>query len=461
MRRLPRPNPILLAVWGMEAAWLGQAASWLEWLARDQISWPVVALIVLLAAMSTRALLGTPWPILRVRLVGALLALMCIIALVPRASFGLLLAGVAWYRGAGIGRSHLLIDDVFRHFTVGCIALVVLGLARAAWPAAAPPGGGTEGVIAFFACGLIALALARLELLKRGRAAGGEGSGAVGRHWMGLLAITTLGILGAAILLAGAVSFQVLADITRLMGGALSLGLLAIVALMLPIVFLMEQLIYGIRWLLSALGVAPEPTPPVPPEPMNFEELQEQIEDRGLAPEILLAAQAIGIGLLIALAITVLVLALFRYRAAREELVEEERESIWSWREAWAALVASLHAFWQRLLRRGRPEAASAAGPQWAEATEPAARTVREIYRAFLGWSAQRGVQRRTDQTPYEFLADLAGGMPEARDDAGAITEAYVPVRYASGPVADTMVEAAQAAWARLKDAPIDNGEGR
>lgn len=451
MLRLPKPNPILLAVCGMEAAWLGQAASWLEWIARDPISWPVVLLVVVLAALSTRALLATSWPIMRVRLVGALLAVVCVIALVPRASLGLLLAGVAWYRGAGIGRSHLLIDDVFGHFTFGCIALVVLGLARAAWAAAAPPGGGTEGVLAFFACGMVALALARLELLRRGRAAGGEAPGAVGRHWMGLLAITTIGVLGAAVLLAGAVSFQVLSDMTRLMGGALSLVLLAIVALALPIVFLMEQLIYGIRWLLAALGVAPEPVQPMPPEPMNFEELQEQVENNELAPGIVLAAQAIGLGLLIALAIAILVIALFRYRASREDQVEEERESIWSWREAWAAFLEGLHALWLRLLRQANPGPAAGAGPHWAEATEPAARTVREIYCAFLAWSAQRGVRRRMDQTPYEFLVELSAGIPNVEDNAAAITEAYVPVRYASRSTEESVVRAAEAAWARLR----------
>ena len=443
----------------MEAAWLGQIAVWLEWAFRDAISWPVVLLVVVLAAASTRALLATSWPIMRVRLFGALLAVALVIGLVPQAGLGLLLASVAWYRGTGIGRSLLLIDDVFGNFTFGSIALVVLGLARPAWPAAAPPGGGTEAVLAFFACGLVALALARLELLRRGRSAGGEAPGAVGRHWMGLLAITTFGTLGAAVLLAGVVSVQVFSDITRLLGGALSLVLLAIIALTLPLVFLMEQIIYGIRWLLAALGVAPDPVRPRPPEPMNFEELQQEVENGGLPPEIVLAAHAIGLGLVIAVAIAIIAFALFRYRPAREEQAEEERESIWSWREAWTALLEGLRALWQRLLHHAHPASAPAAGPGWADPSEPAARTVREIYRAFLGWSAQRGIRRRTDQTHYEFLAELTGHIPTAEPEAAAITSAYLPVRYAHGPVEGASVRDAEAAWARLREAPLDSVE--
>lgn len=461
MPHLPRPNPILLAVCGMEGAWLGQVAVWLQALTGDLISWPLVPLVVVLAAVSTLALLSTSWPIMRVRLLGAVVGVIVVLGVMPRFGLGLLLAGVAWYRGVGVGRSLLLIDDVFGYFTFGCIALVVSGLLRAAFPAAGPPGGGTEAVLAFFACGLVALALARLELLRRGRAAGGEAPAAVGRHWAGLLAITIFGVLGAAVLLAGAVSFQVLTDITRLMGGTLSLVLLAIVALALPFVFVMEQVIYGIRWLLAALGVAPEPVRPMPPEPMDFQELQEQVEEGGLAPEVILVVQAIGIGLVIAVALAILVFALFRYRRSREQQVEEERESIWSWPDAWAALLQRLHALWRRLLRGASPEPAAEAGPRWAEATEPAARTVREIYRGFLGWSAQQGLRRRMDQTPYEFLEELTRGMPDAEEDAAAITAAYVPVRYAEGPVEHGLVREAEAAWARLRETPVDSAWAR
>lgn len=436
----------------MEAAWLGQLAAWIERLTREPVSWPLFLLLLVLAAGSTRLLLSSSWPLARVRLLGAALAVVSVTALVPRFGLGLALAAVAWYRGVGIGRSPMLIDDVFGYFTMGSIALVVLGLFRAAWPEAAPAGSGTIPVLAFFGAGLVALALARLELLRRRRPAGDEAPPAVGRQWMGLLTLTSFGVLGVSVLLAGLVSFQVLADLTGLLGSALRLLFLVIIALALPLVFLMEQLVYGVRWLLAALGIVPEPVQPRPPEPLDFQELQEQAENGGLPPEVIVLGQFVGIGLLAAVAIIVLVLALFRYRASQEQAVEEERESVWSWRDAWAGIVLGLKSLWDRLLRRSWPASALGGTYRWAEPSEPAARTVRETYRALLHWAAQRGLPRRTEQTPYEFLGALTDALPEAGQEAAAITAAYVPVRYAQGPVERGLVREAEAAWERLRE---------
>src|SRR5258706_2915875 len=82
-------------------------------------------------------------------------------------------------------------------------------------------------------------------------------------------------------------------------------------------------------------------------------------------------------------------------------------ESLWSWALFWMQLKS----FLRGLLQRFFPQRATSEEKQeaWEDIrdSEPAARTIREIYRALLKKAAYRGYARKKDETPYEFKQRL------------------------------------------------------
>jgi hypothetical protein len=67
---------------------------------------------------------------------------------------------------------------------------------------------------------------------------------------------------------------------------------------------------------------------------------------------------------------------------------------------------------------------------------EPAARSIREIYRAFLQKATSHGYPRRRFETPYELKQRLDEKVPLIEPQLELITEAYAFTRY-GGEVPD------------------------
>ncbi|GEM_PF-3703238 len=81
---------------------------------------------------------------------------------------------------------------------------------------------------------------------------------------------------------------------------------------------------------------------------------------------------------------------------------------------------------------------------------EEQATTVRAIYRSLLAWAARRGLPRLPSQTPLEYQRYLVAVYPGLAGDFGAITAAYMDVRYGRAIVADEVLRMVKEAWGRV-----------
>ncbi len=153
--------------------------------------------------------------------------------------------------------------------------------------------------------------------------------------------------------------------------------------------------------------------------------------------------------ILILLVLIVRLLSRRRQRSGAHRPVEIH-ESLWSWELFWTQTRAFFHALWLRFF----PQQAGATQSQESETniiTEPTARSIREVYRAMLRWTAQRGYPRKRDETPYEFRARLSTGLPFTEPEVGVVTEAYTAIRYGRVVPSEDEVTRIQQTWQQLQ----------
>jgi hypothetical protein len=77
---------------------------------------------------------------------------------------------------------------------------------------------------------------------------------------------------------------------------------------------------------------------------------------------------------------------------------------------------------------------------------------IRHIYARLMALCADLGHARVASQTPLEFLPTLHRLFPTHRADTGAITRAYVRVRYGELPQADENLAVLRESWAKIRD---------
>lgn len=171
------------------------------------------------------------------------------------------------------------------------------------------------------------------------------------------------------------------------------------------------------------------------------------------SPEVVLASKII-VPVLLLLAIYFLLRWALSHRRRRRVGTQRRsldiHESLWSWSLFWMQFKS----FLRDLLRRLFPQRATQEEKQetWEEITggEPAARTIREIYRALLKKAAYRGYTRRKDETPYEFKQRLDDKVPIAEPQLEVITEAYALTRYGGNVPDEAEVRRVRGIWTEL-----------
>lgn len=482
-----------LAVCGMETAWAFPVVQWISaWPflnagGRSALSWPVLFGVLAFATFTTRVSLKQDWAIRRVQRVvvaAAILSLLATMRLEYYPAAGLLdpgwLADLArqgalgftafpllgatlligvylWRRGIGIARSPLAFDDVAGYFLTGIVALVGLLVVAPLLPVAdaASLGGAGSGisVVAFFFCSLIALALARLELVRQAQRTRDGAAVGFTRQWLALLLAAVAGVLLVAVLAASSVSFDLVAALAAPLGWAADLLFAVLWVVLLGAGFVAEALVYALRFLVSLAGIRRMPDrPPSPPDFSDLQHLAEGKEPVGLPPEAVLAVKWGLLALVGAVILVLLLRAVFRYWSGPQDESDEVRESVWSWPDLWAAFRDALSQWGRRLLgRRQRPTQTMGWTGAAPRRDEPAVRSVRAIYRQLLQWTAAHGIRRKADQTPYEYLDDLRQALPGSQQEVDTITGAYVWARYSPRAPGVDEVEALAAAWDRLR----------
>jgi hypothetical protein len=79
------------------------------------------------------------------------------------------------------------------------------------------------------------------------------------------------------------------------------------------------------------------------------------------------------------------------------------------------------------------------------------AENIRRIYAALLAHAQKSGLERRSAETPFEFLPRLTGCYPELSSELREITQAYVAVHYAEQTATDAQVRSLRALWQNVK----------
>src|SRR5581483_9650407 len=294
------------------------------------------------------------------------------------------------------------------------------------------------------------LALARLAAVRdQSRARQGRAP-PLNRQWLAVLLGVVAGTLVLTLALAQLLTFDLIAAIWRPISGPLGALLYALIFVVaLPIGFLLEVLIYAIRLVLHP------GEPPPRPQPFDLAAELERMGRRGepasLPPEIALLARWAAVAVLAAVVLATLARAVYWWMEwERDDEVEEERDSVWSWASLRHALGAWLRSLYGRWFRR--PRAATApltAASEAAVAPPPMVATVRAIYRELLALGRLAGSPRSPTATPYEHLPRLQAALDPDEDLAG-ITEAYVQARYGAEPPSDARVRDVRARWERV-----------
>jgi len=114
---------------------------------------------------------------------------------------------------------------------------------------------------------------------------------------------------------------------------------------------------------------------------------------------------------------------------------QDIHESLWSWSLFWAQLRSIILALFARFMHRDMIIVDDVVKMEEIEG-EPAARSIREIYRAFLRKATRRGYPRKRCETPYEFKQRLDEKVPLTEPQLELITEVYIFTRY-GGEVPD------------------------
>jgi hypothetical protein len=139
----------------------------------------------------------------------------------------------------------------------------------------------------------------------------------------------------------------------------------------------------------------------------------------------------------------------------------------------WARFVEMLLNLWNELLSLfgfgSRPESAggSAAAdhapeppPPFASFNDPfldgtarrmaLAQLVRYTFEALEAWSREQGLPRSSEQTPFEFAAELGRQIPKASKDISETAQIYVQVAYARGNPSRDSLDVLERMWRRM-----------
>lgn len=76
---------------------------------------------------------------------------------------------------------------------------------------------------------------------------------------------------------------------------------------------------------------------------------------------------------------------------------------------------------------------------------------IRYYYLSLVRRAGERGVSRRGNETPLEYVQELRDKWPEAEEDLRGLTEGFLDARYGRGPIEKNEVNPIKERWKRLK----------
>lgn len=368
--------------------------------------------------------------------------------------FGIVLVVVyLCWRGVRMGRYDIEPDNVSRGLFMGMgIILAVVLLQGAAHAISAYNIVLLLLIPLFLSLSLITHALANTVFMRKSSRGRFQGSVRAQERSL-LLAVVGVGgvLLFVGLVFGTAVSPTFLGEVQRALT---PLGILydllaqalayAAVALFTPIEWLLEQIHWNFQ---PGKGPNRPPIQQPPPRPLNSTPPDSVIATMEVIKVILPI-------LVIALVLVLIWLAvrLRRARLKRVESDEEEHESLWSWELFWSQVRTLLRSLLALLWRRSP----RAVGPAQGDGSglpdgDPAARDVREIYRAMLKFVGGYGVPRKKNETPYELQERVVGKFPQIEQPLNVVTDVYTRVRYGEYVPDSSELEQVRTGWQALQ----------
>ncbi len=361
-----------------------------------------------------------------------------------------------WWRGYQLAREGLHQEQVRHSFLVGLGGLLLgllvwevafrsgVGFATTRWHALAI-------IVVFFAAAAIALAMSHLMKVRAEITELEEASQVSGRRWSAVLLGVVTGTVMAGAILSGVFSVNFWAVFLRLISMVSYVVAYLLYYLMLPIAYLMELLIYAVRWLIARRDPTEQTTIRLPD--MNYlREITQESVDVATPLWVILLKWGLLL-LILAVAVRFLAHLLLKSRrgAVREKNFTELHESVGSWRDFARDLLLGLFhlLFWfrdQGQRARSRIPTLVHSKPDSPEHDME----VREMYATLLDEARTAGFARRAKETPNEYLDTLRRHFPTEEDALEQITQDYVSVRYGEQAVSTAEKGLLNQMWRRI-----------
>jgi len=463
--------------------WLGR---WLFWEGlRPHLSLISYAVIGFFTLFISKAAIERNWTVKRTQLTVIVASVVLLIVLV-RVNFngGYGYSNLSWFafvnahlfpvvvamlagfyfiwRGIAISRENSLFEDIYRKFMVGFGGIVFL---LVVWGLSGLPVEGifsTVGIyaVSFFGVGLLTMSITNLETLSRALSRHQESIAAFRRRWLSMLGVMILSIITIGILITSVFWHGTLIHVLETMGRWLLVG---ITYLFYPVAFVATALYYIGMFFINLIAKK-ETTELNAIKLEDFKKIFEEDKDKTqgfhLPPELLLALKWLLVAIVIGLIIFFLARILTGYwRSRMEEGVEEESESLWSWKVFKTDLKNFLFFMFPWLRRRKKRLSVSLKTDIETEQYDPdKIMTVRELYRSLLRRGRIIGIPRRESETPYEYSRRLSEKHGDVTEELDSLTGAYVYERYGEVTTGQEKVSWLNRIWRTLSSRLLNIG---
>jgi len=331
-------------------------------------------------------------------------------------------------------------SDVFRALCVGLSVFVVVIILRA--------GQARQGAVIhddlslllliplFLFLSLMTHALARVVFIRKSHPTGLQGSiVAQERAIILLVGVLGLAFLLVAIFIGGTTNTLLLANLEHILAvvGVIYNWLVEIVAALIVII------VIPIFWLISLLH------PTTQFGKIKIFHAPKTVANPSIAPMQEAFAHTIIpiLSIVLPILFVTLMVLLIRWTLRRRSRVRKRvnrrnldvHESLWSWSLFWVQLKSLMLVLFARFMHRSTTKEDGVVKLEEIKG-EPATRSIREIYRAFLRKATRHGYPRKRFETPFELKQRIDEKVPLAEPHLELITEAYAFTRY-SGEVPD------------------------
>lgn len=369
------------------------------------------------------------------------------------------------WRGVSVTSELPSMDSLHRRFLLGLIAILMAliltmftdehGDSRSPLVSL-----GAYGV-AFFGTGMIAMALANLQSIRRGIERRSGDPAPTLRQWMVFPLTAVIGMISIALIVSAIFSF----DIASFLLTPITFIVKAVAVIFLyGIIWPLSFVAGGLIWLLRKLGGQVEPGPEEDGGGLQLTEdpaFPEENPGYMLSDSIVLAIQW-SVGIIAAIvAILILYKALSKFRKTdKEDDQEGTSESLGVWggiKDDVRTLLVAI----SRWIRRHRKDAAQ---PPTVPASVVMASedsrefTIKEIYQGLLWEGRATGRPRRNAETPYEYQIRIEALDTTQERALSAITHAYVASRYGGQQPDAADLQLLNRMWRGLKRIILEAG---